>query len=80
MEREDIRMLKPGEDPNFPHESQLAGLRVGIRVQNLERELAIVPRVLCKVDGREGTLTDLPSDFISSGEGGPERADRGCSR
>jgi len=64
-------MLQSRQHPNFPDESQFAGIGARIRVQDFERQLAVVPRVLCEIDRCERALADLALDFVSSGERNP---------
>jgi len=61
-------MLQARQHPNFPDEPQFARLGARIRVQNLDRELALVPRIFCEIDGSECSLPYLTLNFIPSGE------------
>src|SRR5687767_1869477 len=68
VKRKDVRMLKARQQADFANETQLAGFRAGIRVQYLERNLALVPRVSREIDRRECALSDFAPDLVASRE------------
>ena len=76
MERQDVGMLEPGEEPNLPDEAKLTGLRFRVRVQYFERNAPVVPDITGKVDGRECALTDLALDIVPAGECYSKRGER----
>ena len=69
-------MLETRQHADFADESQLGGVRVGTRVQYFDRNLTLVSRIFCQVDGGKRTLPDLASYFVATDECGSERGNR----
>ncbi len=76
MERQNIGMLKPREQPDLADEAELAGLGTRIGVQYLERDSAFVPRVTGEIDSCECTLPDLALYLVSPSERGAKGSER----
>lgn len=69
MERKYVRMLKAGEQPDFPDEAQLSGFGARVRIENFQGDAALVSRIACQVDSRKRTLPNLPLDLVAASEG-----------
>lgn len=59
-------MLKTRENTNLTLEPLLSEGGIDFSVENLDRDVAIVPRVLCEKDGSHPAATDLPQDLITT--------------
>ena len=68
VERQDIGMLEPREEPDLSDETELTGLGAWISIEHLERYPPLVPRIAGEVDGSEGSLSDLALDLVPSGQ------------
>jgi hypothetical protein len=66
-------MLQARQHPDLANESELGGLGIGVGVQNFQRNLALVSRIVGQIDGGECTLPDLASYLVATGERGSER-------
>jgi hypothetical protein len=60
---------------NLSQEAELADLRIGVCIQNLECDVPIVPEVPRQVNRRKCALTDLALDFVAAGNRGSNRTD-----
>ena len=77
VEREDVRMLQAREQRDLAAKA-LGRLSVGdFGVDELERDLAIVPDVVREIDGRHPAAADLALDLVSSGDDCSALARRG---
>jgi len=72
VEGKNVGVLEPGENPDLPNESELSGFRVGVGVEDLERDLPFVLEVAGEVYGRERSLPDLALDFVMSTKRGAQ--------
>ena len=52
-----------------------AECRGELRIEDLERHVAIVPRIARQVDRRHAAVADLSFDLVPAGEGGRELLD-----
>src|SRR5215216_6317931 len=75
MERKDVRMLEPGEHPNFADKPQLPSLGGRVRVKDFDGYAALVSRVAREIDGREGTLPNLSLYLVTALQGRSQRGD-----
>jgi hypothetical protein len=76
MEREDIGMLEAGQQSDFPDEAQLTGFGIRVRVENLDRDFALVLQIARKVHRRECSLSNFAFNLVVSAERGTQRCDR----
>ena len=75
-ERQDVRVLQRGGGLDFHHEPLGADDGGQLRLQDLERHLAVVLEVLGQVHGGHAALAELPLDQIAISEGGDEAGER----
>src|SRR4030095_526598 len=68
VQRQDVRMLQPGDRADLPQESLRAHRGRELRLQDLDRDEALVLVVLREVHGRHATPTDLTLDRESLAE------------
>lgn len=61
-------MLKTRENSNLALEAVSSGRRVDFSIENLDRDLSIVPFVRCKKNGRHAATTDLAQDLITASD------------
>src|SRR2546423_343230 len=71
VEGEDVRVLQPRQHANLADESELAGVRPLLGVQNFDSDLPVVSGVHREIYGGECALSDLTPDFIAAGKRGP---------
>ena len=69
-------MVEPGSELDLSKEAVGAKGRRQIRVENLERDYAIMLAVLRQVNGRHATTSELTVYRISVGKRSPEAFDR----
>ena len=75
-ERQDVGMLQRGGGLDFHHEPLGADDGGELRLQDLERHLAVVLEVLRQVHRGHAALAELPLDAVAVGEGGGEAGKR----
>lgn len=68
-ERQDVRMLERRGGLDFDHEAVGAEHRGKFRLEELQRDLAIVLEIVAEIDGRHAALAEVALDPISAGEG-----------
>lgn len=68
-------MLEMRRHPNFAQEPFAAEHGAKLRIEDLERDLAIVFRVACEIDRGHSSTADLAFDVVATGERGPELLD-----
>ena len=71
-EAEDVRVLQPGRDLDFPGKPVGAEGGGQLGAQHLDRHLAVMLQVLGEVDGGHAALTEFPDDAIASGQRGSQ--------
>jgi hypothetical protein len=76
-QRQEIRVLQIRRDANLAEKALNAEHGAEVRIQNLERDAAIVPEVAREIDGRHAAGADLALDGIASAERGIELVDDG---
>ena len=75
-QRQQVRMLQIRRDPDLGQKPLGAEHRAELRLQHLERDLAVVLEVVREVDGRHAAGADLALDQVSGGEGAHSRDGR----
>ncbi len=80
VQRQDVRMIEPGRDPDLAQEPFGAEHGRQLRPQHLERDPAVVPQVLGQVDRCHAALAELPLDAVAIGEGGRQPFGDGTHR
>ncbi len=68
VERQDVRVLEVGGDPDFVQEPLGTDQGREFRAQHLERHLAVVLGVIGQVDGGHPALAQLSVDLVAIGE------------
>jgi len=76
VERENVRMLQAGEEPDLANEAKFPRLGCGIGVQNLERNLSLVFEILRQVHCSERALSDFTENVVVSAQRFAKRCDR----
>jgi hypothetical protein len=59
-QRQNVRVLEIGDDPDLTEESRRAQRGCDLRAEDFERDLALVTQVAGEVDGGHAALTQLP--------------------
>ena len=75
-ERQDVGVLQGGGGLDLPHEPLGADHGGELRLQHLERHLAVVLEVLRQVHRGHAALAEFPLDAVAVGEGGGEAGKR----
>jgi hypothetical protein len=72
VERENVGMLQTRECADLAYEANLTRVGCRIRIEDFERDVALVPEIAREVHCREGALTDLAFDVVPSAERGAQ--------
>ena len=76
VERQQMRMVQPGHDPDLAQEALGAEHLGESRLQDLERDDAVVPQVAGEIDHGHAAVADLTIDGVPARERGPEAVDQ----
>ena len=79
-ERQDMRVLQVGRGLDLGEEPLGADHGGEFRPQHLDRYFALVPDVVCEVDGGHAALAELPLDGVAVGERGGQAVNGVCQR
>ena len=74
VHRDDMRVLEPRRELDLPEEA-LGAQRVGqLRVEELERDRAVMAKIVSKVDSSHTPTPELALDAVPIGKGDPQRS------
>jgi hypothetical protein len=76
MDRQDVRMVELGCDPNLSKETLRAERRRDFGGQNLQRDRTVVFPVLSQVDRAHAAATELALDQVTAPEGRGKSGER----
>src|SRR5207253_11153217 len=76
VQRQDVRVLEMRGEPDFLQEPLCADHRRDFRADHLDRDLAVMFAVACKVHGGHAAPPELPLEGVAIGQGGAQAVQR----